>query len=151
MVGVIVEWISVGAWSLLVIISSNAAAEFAKERLGKAYRTVIRIGVLFSTIAGVSLIVFICERVFGMQEIDLSLVRLTRLFNNFVESIFLPFLGFFSISGVIVFYGWAVFSENNKDLGEILDKRPEATFNGCFMIAVALALIGVMLRLFGVW
>src|SRR5215475_1950302 len=107
MAAVIVEWLSVGAWSLLVIISSNAAADLAKERLGKAHRIVVLAGILFSTVAGFSLIIFICERVFGMPEVDLSLGRLTRLFNDFIDSILLPFVGFLSVFSVVILYIWA--------------------------------------------
>ena len=147
MAAVIVEWLSVGAWSLLVIISSNAAADLAKERLGKAHRIVVLAGILFSTVAGFSLIIFICERVFGMPEVDLSLGRLTRLFNDFIDSILLPFVGFLSVFSVVILYIWAAITENNKSLAEVLGRHPEATFNVCFLIAAILALLASLWRL----
>jgi hypothetical protein len=136
--------------ALLVIISSNAAADLAKERLGKAHRIVVIAGIMFSTIAGLALIVFICERVFGMPEMDLSIGHFTRLFNNCVESILLPFFGFFLVSTIIVFYVWSAVSDN-KSLSEILHKYPKVAFIGYFIIALILALIGLILRLFGWW
>lgn len=150
MAGVIVEWFSIGVWSLLVIISSNAAADLAKERLGEAHRIVVIAGIIFSTIAGLAFIVFVCERVFGIPEMDLSIGHFTRLFNSFVESILLPFFGVFLVSAIMVFYVWSAVSEN-KYLSEILHKYPKAAFVGYFIIALILALIGLILRLFGWW
>src|SRR5262249_5271381 len=57
---------------LFVILSSNAAAEMAKDRLGKAFPFAIFAGTIFSFIAGLALLIFVWERVLGYPEINVK-------------------------------------------------------------------------------
>jgi hypothetical protein len=119
MLRVLVEILTVAGWGLVVILSSNAAAEMAKGRLGQAYPFVCIAGIVFSLLAGCGLIIFLLERVFGVPEIDitagtiLSFINTAMIsFNNLViftlhlvfsVQVFSSFLFLMLVFGVLTF------------------------------------------------
>src|SRR5262245_4440344 len=151
LVRIIIELGALAGWSLLVILTSNAAAEFAKPKLGKYYQPVTIAGAFFSLVAGIGLIIFIWERVFGFPEVDLhaaglvsALANLLAGFNHLVLNIVLPkSLALFgaAVFGFVIALGAFGIMRDTKFMKEKFGGDPVKEFSAMSKIAVAIGIV----------